>query len=214
MDWTMRPSLADQRRVEMIRAVEACVREDGIGGLTVQRIADRTGRSRGHVRHYLGNKSDQLQALIATYTERYASALEREIDSAQGVGRRLAVLDRLFGAEWLAAHPDDDIVLDHLAAYAASSGDPAASLQPMYERIRAAIAMALSDAVGEDEAATRSGAVIALAYGAASQIRMGVIRAAEVLPLARDLLRVTESDVRAARTGTSSVTGPVRDGAN
>lgn len=186
----MRPSLAAHREPEMLKALEACIAEHGIAGLTVQMVAEKSGYSRGHVRHYLGNKSDQLRALVDVYVERYATDLERLVDAASPADQRTVVLDELFGEPWLDSRPEDDAVLDNLTAYAASNPDSGVSIAPMYERIVAVIERTLAPVLDADEAGRRARTLVALAYGASSMVRMGVIRPSDVQSYARSLLEI------------------------
>lgn len=186
----MRPTLAPQREAEILRALEECIREVGIAGLTVQKVAERSGFSRGHVRHYLGNKADQLSALIDVYSDRYASTLEEQARSVPVEHRRALILSELFGETWLESRPEDDVVLDHLNAYASSNPDSGISLAPMYERILAVIRDALSPVLTLDAAASRARVILALAYGASSMRRLDLVSAADVQEHARALLEL------------------------
>ncbi len=184
----MRPSLATERQAEMLEALAECVAEVGIERLTVQAVADRSGWSRGHVRHYLGNKADQLNALVDLYAERYASTLERIVDEAPVGARRQAVHDELFGEAWQDAHPQDDVVLDALTAYAAANPDSGISLTPMYRRIVVAIGIALTERFDEDESTARAEVTLALAYGLSSMIRLGAFGRTAAAKHAADVL--------------------------
>lgn len=171
----MRPSLAATREAEILEAIEACIIEVGIGGLTTQRIAEKSGYSRSHIRHYLGNKNDQLQALVKVYSDRYASSLEDLIACTPRAEQRELVLRELFGDTWFVSRPDDDIVLDHLNAYASSNPKSEVTLAPMYDRIVEVIANTLSDVLGHDAALERARIVVTFAYGASSMIGLGVM---------------------------------------
>ena len=188
----MRPSLSATREAEILRALEACVLEFGIAGLTTQRIADKSGYSRSHIRHYLGNKDDQLRELIDVYTKRYASSLERAVAAASGEQKLFVIAEELFGDTWLLAHSDDDVVLDHLNAYAASHPQSEVSLAPMYARILKVIGEALESRLDPGSARERSRVVLALAYGASTMARQSLIDPAEAMRLGRQLLELKE----------------------
>lgn len=184
----MRPSLATERESQILDALEACVREVGIGGLTTQLIAEKSGLSRSHIRHYLGNKADQLKALVMLYTERYASSLERLVDTAESEDRREVVIRELFGDTWQDLGQDDDLVLDALNAYAASSPD-APSLAPMYDRIGEVVARTLHEAGSSPaEARTQAQLMVAFAFGVSSMHRLGLIDQQAALRHARRLM--------------------------
>lgn len=159
----------------MLEALASCIAETGINGLTVQAVADRCGWSRGHVRHYLGNKSDQLHSLVDLYTQRYAASLEKIVDQSPVGSRRLAIFNELFGDAWQSLDDSDDAVLDALTAYAASNPTSGISLTPMYQRICAAIALATAEAFDPQEARERAEVVLSLAYGVSSMTRISVM---------------------------------------
>lgn len=186
----MRPSLAAARRAEILRAIEACIREVGVTGLTTQRIADRSGYSRGHIRHYLGNKSDQLRALVDVYSDRYASTLEQLVAAEPREQRREVVIGELFGETWLSANSDDDVVLDHINAYALSNPEAGISLAPMYERVVAVVADSLGSVLEAEASVARARVVVAFAFGVASMMSLGLIRADDALEYARSLMEL------------------------
>src|SRR5699024_12343943 len=55
-----RPSVANERRQQIMEATLATMTEHGISGTTLDRIAESAGMSRGHVRHFLGNRDEIL----------------------------------------------------------------------------------------------------------------------------------------------------------
>ena len=55
-----RPSVAAERREQIIDATMSMIAEHGIRGATLDRIADSVGMSRGHVRHFVGNRDRLL----------------------------------------------------------------------------------------------------------------------------------------------------------
>ncbi|MEI3865723.1 TetR/AcrR family transcriptional regulator [Microbacterium sp. CCNWLW134] len=185
-----RPSLAHTRRAEILRAIEECIREVGVAGLTTQQVADRSGYSRGHVRHYLGNKNDQLRALVELYSERYASSLERLVGEVPQSRKREIVLRELFGETWLSADTQDDVVLDYISAYALSHPDAGISLAPLYERVVVVVADALASGTSDEDATTRARTVVALAFGVASMMSLGVMQAKDAQGYAAELLGV------------------------
>ncbi|KQR53615.1 TetR family transcriptional regulator [Leifsonia sp. Leaf336] len=59
-----RASVAAERREQIFEAAMATIAEHGIRGATLDRIAETAGMSRGHVRHFVGNR-DRLMLDIA-----------------------------------------------------------------------------------------------------------------------------------------------------
>lgn len=137
-----RPSVADERREQIIAATLQTMAQHGISGTTLDRIADTAGMSRGHVRHFVGNR-DRL--LLDTARAFYAApaVLPAEIDDLP------AALNYLFGDEFASSSADNAIVLAFVEL-ARSSPDIASVLAEAYgsarERLIEFIAAAHPDA--------------------------------------------------------------------
>ncbi|UOQ55956.1 TetR family transcriptional regulator [Leucobacter allii] len=102
-----RPSVADERREQIIDATLRTIVEHGISGTTLDRIADAAGMSRGHVRHFVGNR-DQL--LLDTARAFYAddqgalAVLPGQVQDLDGA------VDHLFGEVFAATGAENAIV--------------------------------------------------------------------------------------------------------
>lgn len=103
-----RKSLAGERREEILAAFERCVGREGID-VPLERIADEAGVQRSLIRHYLGNRDELVEQLMARIAEEYPRRI------ADALGRALArgpagLLDVLFDDS-----PDttgwDDVIL-------------------------------------------------------------------------------------------------------
>jgi AcrR family transcriptional regulator len=86
-----RPSLAAQRTAEILDAYARCAGRFGLDGATLERVAAESGFSRGHIRHYLGNRDEMRTALIKRTISGYVEQ-GREILSEEPKGRRSAAL--------------------------------------------------------------------------------------------------------------------------
>lgn len=171
----MRPSLVEERVGPMLDALAVCIAEHGINATSTTLVAAEAGWSRGHVRHYLGNKTDQLKALADRLAQRYGDALRSLVDEAPEGSRRQVVLETLFGDPWQKERRQDDIVLDELIAFATANPDSGLSMLPMYERLVQATAFALeSDGIEtESQAANTAYSVVCLAYGNTTMAQIG-----------------------------------------
>lgn len=58
-----RPSLAEERRPQLLEAYADCLVRYGVEGTTLDRVAKQAGVTRGLVRHYLGNREEVIRAL-------------------------------------------------------------------------------------------------------------------------------------------------------
>lgn len=55
-----RPSVAVERRRQILEAAIRCIAAHGLAGTTLDRVAEEAGMARGHVRHFAGNRDDVL----------------------------------------------------------------------------------------------------------------------------------------------------------
>jgi AcrR family transcriptional regulator len=136
-----RPSLAAERREQILNAVTRCVGEYGLEGTTLERVAEASGFSRGHIRHYLGNREQMLekfqQRLGSIYVERM-----QEIGNAAEPGQRGAALVQfLFGKEWAPAA--DNAAINALMWTAARDEAVRSYLRATYLALERTVARAL-----------------------------------------------------------------------
>lgn len=103
-----RPSVADERREQIVEATLRTIAEHGISGTTLDRIADAAGMSRGHVRHFAGNR-DRL--LLETARAFYAGENGQPAVFPSDVDDLAGALDYLFGPEFSASGSENAIVL-------------------------------------------------------------------------------------------------------
>jgi AcrR family transcriptional regulator len=94
----------------MIAAIARCVEKHGLAASTQEVMATESGFSRSHIRHYLGNRDDVIDAVwdyvVTPYQERIrAAATQRPPQRALD-----ALLDYLFGPE-MEAQPEDRVIV-------------------------------------------------------------------------------------------------------
>lgn len=131
-----RPSVADERRAQILDATLATIANRGISGTTLDRIADTAGMSRGHVRHFSGNR-DRL--LVDTARHFYADETGTPAILPVEVDDLAAAVDYLFGEEFAASGSDNAIVLAFVDL-ARSSREIAEVLEAAYSSTRTRLA--------------------------------------------------------------------------
>ncbi|HEY8588969.1 MAG TPA: TetR/AcrR family transcriptional regulator [Naasia sp.] len=148
-----RPSVAAERREQIIDATMTTIAEHGIRGATLDKIADTAGMSRGHVRHFVGNRDklllDTAIAVFADETGSVGSILPATVVDVDGA------LDYLLGPEFNAPDRENAVVLG-LVELSRSAPDIAEVLSTAYtatrlqlqELVVAAKPHATSDACG------------------------------------------------------------------
>jgi AcrR family transcriptional regulator len=160
-----RPSLAVERLEQILDAVTQCVGEFGVEGTTLERVAEASGFSRGHVRHYVGNREEMLDRFRQRLTDRYVSRMQEISDNAE-VGQRGPELVRfLFGREF---GPSADSVAINALLWAAARDEPVRNhLRSTYLALERTLSQALSadyPRAPEAECASCAYAVLCLAF--------------------------------------------------
>jgi len=114
-----RPSVAEERRRQIVEATIRTIAQHGITGATLDRIAEEAGMSRGHIRHFVGNRD----ALLVETTRRFylgdaarASILPPDVDSLD------AAIGYLFGSEFTTPNDENAVVLGLVEASRSNPG--------------------------------------------------------------------------------------------
>lgn len=132
-----RPSVAAERREQILDATMTTIAEQGIRGATLDRIADTAGMSRGHVRHFVGNRDRLLlDVAVAVFSDpngEVGSILPAGADDIDGA------LDYLFGIEFLSPDRENAVVLG-LVELSRTSPEIADVLTASYTATRADLA--------------------------------------------------------------------------
>src|SRR5262245_52927929 len=136
-----RPSLAAERREQILDAVTQCVGEYGIEGTTLERVADASGFSRGHIRHYVGNREEMLDQFRQRLTDRYVGRMREISDQAEPGQRGVALVGFLLGKEFGPAA--DNVAINALMWTAARDEVVRGYLRSTYLALERTIARAL-----------------------------------------------------------------------
>jgi len=136
-----RPSLAEQRRSEILAAVGRCVARYGVAGTTLELVSSESGLSRGHIRHYLGNRDELILAFADRVFEQGGYAMGEARAAAPAGGQSKAMLDILFGPRWEPA--EDNPAIDALLSAAATDEALADRMRFAYLQIESAMTKAL-----------------------------------------------------------------------
>ncbi|MBK0420404.1 TetR family transcriptional regulator [Leucobacter sp. CSA1] len=174
----MRPDLSEVRRKQILDGATRCVALHGVEALTLASVADEVGMSRSHIRHYMGNRDELLQALVKHLGSRYSEQLSMAVEAADPSRRVEAALDHLFGDYWDEDLPEDSAAIDALIAFSANSPERGLTLLPYYLGIESLLTKILG--AGQVEIDPRTGdvaySILCLAYGSSSMRTMGFPR--------------------------------------
>ncbi|MET0861948.1 MAG: TetR family transcriptional regulator [Microbacterium sp.] len=153
-----RPSVAVERREQIIEATMSTIAEVGIRGATLDRIADAVGMSRGHVRHFVGNRDrlllDTAITVFADDSGEVGSIIPGSVSELAGA------LDYLFGPEFNSPDRENAVVLG-LVELSRTSPAIAEVLTTAYTATR----LQLAELVAADHPDATSDACATAAYG-------------------------------------------------
>lgn len=82
-----RPSLAEQRKAEILDAFGRCVARFGLEGSSLERIAEEAGMRRSILRHYIGNRDELIEALAEKVITDYRSETQRMLEGLPASNR-------------------------------------------------------------------------------------------------------------------------------
>ncbi|MFG2941221.1 TetR/AcrR family transcriptional regulator [Streptomyces sp. NPDC048282] len=111
-----RRSLAAERRQQVMEAASRCLARHGMAGTTLEKIAEESGLSRSHIRHYVGNRDDLLLALVEWVQERDDRAFAAAVEQAPPESRLAVAMDLLFGPWFLSGDDEGALILELLRA--------------------------------------------------------------------------------------------------
>ena len=115
-----RPSLAAERREQILDAYEVCLARYGVEGATLEKVGEAAGLARPLIRHNIGNRDALLDAFVARFLERSAESLEELTQALPSLGGASALVDVLFDPRY----SDAKAVLVAEALYSASQDRP------------------------------------------------------------------------------------------
>ncbi len=186
-----RPSLAAERREQILAAVERCIVRHGLGGTTIARIAAEAGVQPSLVSHYFGGKDAVLDAAVERTLENFRRGF-RETVAGVPAGRRLErLLDVLFSDRL--ASPEFGLMVDVLVAASYWSEPTRRAVRLLYEdferMVREVVDAARPDAPARERAALAYGLLcLADANNTLRCIGFGPARHARAKGIARRLV--------------------------
>lgn len=116
-----RPSLAVERRHEILDAFEACIAKTGVRGTSMADLAAAAGVQRQLVQHYFGRREDLVVAVVERVAERTSEEIERLLTSVAGADRLEAGLEYLFDFDPAYRSEAENLAWHHLRAEASST---------------------------------------------------------------------------------------------
>lgn len=91
-----RPSMAAQRKEEILDALEQCILNYGIQATSLENIAEKANVKRTILRHYIGNRDQIICALGERWTAIYSQQWQELLAILPQKNRSEALIDSLF----------------------------------------------------------------------------------------------------------------------
>lgn len=125
-----RPSLATERRDEILDAFIELIAAKGLPTVTLDQVASRAGVQRSVIRHYVGNRASLIVEASSRLVERYEKAVRLAIGDEPSLGDLIA---HLFSAHWRTATTVEDRAFDELYREATRTPETRDRLRHAYE---------------------------------------------------------------------------------
>lgn len=91
-----RPSMANQRREEILDALETCILKQGIQTTSLENIAETAGVKRTILRHYIGNRDDIICALSSRWRALYSDQWQQLVAWLPSNDKAQSLIESLF----------------------------------------------------------------------------------------------------------------------
>lgn len=162
-----RIDIGDQRRPQIIAAAKRVISMYGIDGATQERIAEAAGMTRPHIRHYVGNRDELLDAVWTATVGDYVRSVE-EATAVTGAREDVArSFDRLLALSFV--YEEDDAVILAYLHKAREDERVRARTHATYAYVEQCVARLLRSAspdAADAQIAARAHALMAMSMGA------------------------------------------------
>jgi AcrR family transcriptional regulator len=161
-----RRSLAKERTVQILQAYAVCIGRFGLEGATLERVSKESGFSRGHIRHYVGNRDEMRRKLVQWVVDDFQEGIVETVASVP-TGQRARARMRHMLKSGLGPAPDN-AAIDVLLGATTYDADLRAMMREIYLDLERSIARYLRDDFpGASAGVYRDGAyqLLAIAFG-------------------------------------------------
>ena len=172
-----RPSLAPQRRAEILDAFEVCVMDLGLDRSSLDRIAERAGMNRQLVLHYFGSRAGVVEAAVARMVTEYRERMATRLADFDEDERLEAIVAWMFLGDF--CEPRSEILLGEIKAHAQRSTEFADLLRAAYGELEGTLCELFAKELPGAPARQRretAFSLIALCFGAGDLLSLGFPR--------------------------------------
>jgi AcrR family transcriptional regulator len=128
-----RPSVAEERRRQILEAFRRCLVRDGLERTSLDSVAKEAGIARTALRHFVGNRDALLREAVVEFAEAYRRDFEDRVRTLPADRRVDALLGFLFGTTFTRDHDAEDHAIEALFSVARHDEDARRALRALYE---------------------------------------------------------------------------------
>jgi AcrR family transcriptional regulator len=154
-----RPSVAVERREQILDAVTQCLIEVGLVGTTLEAIAKRAGMTRSAIAHFVGNRDDVIAAAVTKSIDQFVNLARLQVQEVPPEQRLDSFVDFVLESNEIAGII---VVIDELTAHAHHDEHAREELRSGYGRLHGFVEQMAADRYPRAAAARRSTAVTGL----------------------------------------------------
>jgi AcrR family transcriptional regulator len=158
----------------MLAAITRCIGKHGLAASTQEVIARETGFSRSHIRHYLGNRDQVVQAVWNSLLDPYREQMARAVAQEDPAADASPLLDFLFGPEM--ERKPEDRAIEAIIDGSQRHPELRAQIERTYREVEETVSrhlQSLGTDVDADAADDVAFSIVSLAFGASSLSEMG-----------------------------------------
>lgn len=135
-----RPSVADERRRQIVEAFIRLIAENGLERVGLDDVAAAAGMKRPALRHFIGNRDALVAATVEELRCRYEETIRSVVPEAASAEQ---LIRALFSDDWVNGMGDEDVVFDALLHEATRTADGQGDVRRTYDALISEIEAAL-----------------------------------------------------------------------
>lgn len=169
-----RAKMNEERRFQILAALELCIVEQGLAKTSLNDVAERAGLARPLVRHFVGNRDNMVKLLFQSLIDRGEAQLNNIAEEGDQPNLH-HMLDLLFGD--LFSNTVSNVVVSELWSLARNSDEIQVRLRSLYDRIFDLLIVGMkAEGYGASRQERRDTAfcIVSTAYGHASFREIGL----------------------------------------
>jgi AcrR family transcriptional regulator len=201
-----RRSLAGERTQQILEAYAICIGRFGLEGATLEKVSEESGFSRGHIRHYVGNRDEMRRKVIEWVIQDFEEQAENAVASVPPGQRARARMRHRF--EQGVGPAPDNAAIDVLLGAASYDAELRGMMREAYQGVERNIARHLRDDFpGASPKVYRDAAyqILAIAFGnwSLSELEFPASRQRSAVAIGEVIIEQVRESAEKSRAGRS-----------